>query len=138
MSFRGALLALFLCLPALAQTCTTVTLNNTGAFAIAAAGNGTFTITGSPTNCLKSAGSNASWITISFGGGTANPSTVGYSVQANTSPNQRIGTISVNGGLATFSVTQSGIACTYSISPATATITADGGTGTATVTTTAE
>jgi len=138
MSFRGALIALFFCLPALAQTCNTVTLNNTGAFANAAASNGTFTISGSPTNCVKSAGSNAPWITISFGGGTANPSTVGYSVQANTSPNQRVGTISVNGGLATFSVTQSGIACAYSVSPATATITADGGAGAAIVTTTAE
>ena len=138
MSFRGALIALFLCLPAFAQTCNTVTLNNTGAFASAGASNGTFTITGSPANCVKSAGSNAPWITISFGGGTANPSTIGYSVQANTSPNQRVGTISVNGGLAAFSVTQSGISCAYSVSPASATFTADGGAGTATVTTTAE
>ena len=138
MSFRGALIALFLCLPAFAQTCTTVTLNNTGAFASAGASNGTFTITGTPANCVKSAGSNATWITISFGGGAANPSTIGYSVQANTSPNQRIGTLSVNGGLAAFSVTQSGISCAYSVSPASATFTADGGAGTATVTTTAE
>ena len=138
MSFRGALIALFLCLPAFAQTCSTVTLNNTGAFASAGASNGTFTITGTPANCAKSAGSNAPWITISFGGGTANPSTIGYSVQANTSPNQRVGTISVNSGLAAFSVTQSGISCSYSVSPASATFTADGGAGTATVTTTAE
>jgi len=138
MSLRGALIALLLCSPAFAQTCNTVSLNNTGAFANAAASNGTFTITGNPANCLKSAGSNAPWITISFGGGAANPSTIGYSVQANTSPNQRAGTISVNGGLATFSVTQSGISCSYSISPASATITAEGGNGAATVNTTAE
>lgn len=138
MSFRGALMALLLCLPALAQTCNTVTLNNTGAFASAAASNGTFTISGNPTNCVKSAGSNASWITISFGGGTANPSTIGYTVQANPSPNQRIGTISVNGGLATFSVTQSGIACAIAVTPASTTISAEGGAGTATVNTTAE
>ncbi len=141
MSFRGALLALFLCLlagTAQAQNCTTVTLNNTGAFANATATNGTFTITGNPANCAKSAASNVSWITISFGGGTANPSTIGYSVQANTSPNQRVGTITVNNGLATFSVTQAGIACSFSISPATASITADGGSGTANVTTSAE
>lgn len=138
MKFHGALIALLLGLPALAQNCTTVTLNNTGAFANAAASNGTFTISGNPSNCVKSAGSNAPWITISFGGGTANPSTIGYSVQANTSPSQRIGTISINGGLATFSVTQSGIACSYSITPATTTINAGGGTGTATVATSAE
>ncbi len=138
MSFRGALIALFLCLPAVAQTCNTVTLNSTGAFANAGASNGTFTITGSPANCVKSAGSNAPWITISFGGGTANPSTIGYSVQANTAPNQRAGTISVNGGPVTFGVTQSGIVCAYNMSPAPATFTADGGAGAATVTTTAE
>ena len=138
MTFRVAFAALFFAFGLHGQTCNTVTLNNTGAFANATATNGTFTITGNPSNCAKSATSNVPWITISFGGGTANPSTVGYSVQANTSPNQRVGTISVNGGLATFSVTQSGIACTYSVTPASATITADGGSGTATVTTSSE
>src|SRR5262245_63203718 len=117
MTFRSVLLALLFCLPALAQTCTSVTLNNTGAFAAAGASNGTFTITGTPANCLKSAASNVPWITISFGGGTANPSTIGYSVQANPSPSQRIGTISVNSGLTTFTVTQSGLACAFTISP---------------------
>jgi uncharacterized protein (TIGR03437 family) len=142
MSFRGVLAALILFLAASgaasAQNCNTVTLNNTGAFANATASNGTFTITGNPANCFKSASSNASWITISFGGGTANPSTIGYSVQANPSPNQRVGTITVNGGLATFSVTQSGFSCSYSVTPATATVSADGATNTASVSTTAE
>ena len=105
MSLRVVVAALFLGLGAWGQTCNTVTLNNTGAFAAATATNGTFTITGNPSNCAKSAASNVPWITISFGGGTANPSTIGYSVQANTSPNQRVGTITVNSGLATFTVT---------------------------------
>jgi uncharacterized protein (TIGR03437 family) len=138
MSFRVALAALFLGIGLQAQTCTSVSLNNTGAFANAAASNGTFTITGTPSNCSKTASSNTSWISISFGGGTANPSTIGYSVQANPSPTQRVGTITINGGLATFSVTQAGFACSYSVTPASATITADGGTGTANVATTAE
>ncbi|MBL8240298.1 MAG: hypothetical protein JNM66_22955 [Bryobacterales bacterium] len=138
MSLRVVVAGLFLGLGAWGQTCSSVTLNNTGAFAAATASNGTFTITGNPTNCAKSAASNVPWITISFGGGTANPSTIGYSVQANPSPNQRVGTITVNSGLATFTVTQSGIACSYSVTPATATVGADGGPGTATVTTTAE
>ncbi len=138
MTIRGAVLALLLGLPALAQTCTSVSLNNTGAFASAGGGNGTFTITGNPSNCQKSASSTAPWISISFGGGTANPSTIGYTVQANTSPNQRVGTISINNGLASFSITQSGISCTFSISPATANVSADGGSGTATVSTPAE
>lgn len=142
MSLRGALSALFVCLgvavPVQAQTCTSVTLNNTGAFAAAAASNGTFTISGTPTNCNKTASSTVNWITISFGGGTANPSTIGYTVQTNNSPTQRVGTISVNGGLATFTVTQSGIACAYSISPGNATVGADGGSGTATMSTTSE
>ena len=138
MSFRVALAALFFGIGLQAQTCTSVTLNNTGAFANAASSNGTFTITGTPANCVKSASSNVPWISISFGGGTANPSTIGYSVQANTSPAQRVGTITVNGGLATFSVTQAGISCNYNISPSSATISADGGTGNPNVTTTSE
>lgn len=139
MSFRGAILALLLCLTAIgtvsAQTCTSVTLNTTGAFASSGSSNGTFTITGDPTNCNKTAVSNDAWISISFGGGTANPSTIGYTVQANASPNQRVGTITVNGGLGTFSVTQSGITCSYSVSPSASTVGAEGGAATATVTT---
>src|SRR5436190_1427411 len=138
MGFRGVLAALFLCVGAHAQTCTSVTLNNTAAFAAAGSSNGTFTISGNPTNCNKFASSNVPWITISFGGGTANPSTVGYTVQANTSPAQRVGTITVNGGLATFSVTQAGISCSFSASPGSATFGTEGGTANATVATTSE
>ncbi|MBI2689919.1 MAG: hypothetical protein HYX27_26740 [Acidobacteria bacterium] len=138
MGLRSVLATLFLCLGAQAQTCTSVSLNNTGAFAAAGSSNGTFTISGNPTNCNKFASSNVSWITISFGGGTANPSTVGYTVQANPSPAQRAGTITVNGGLATFSVTQAGISCSFSASPGSASFGADGGTGSANITTTSE
>lgn len=139
MSFRAALAALFfLCAGAHAQTCTSVTLSSTGAFAGASASNGTFTITGNPSNCLKSAVSNVNWITISFGGGTSNPSTIGYTVSANTSPNQRVGTINVNNGLATFSVTQSGVSCAVTLSPSSASVAAEGGTGSPTVSTSAE
>lgn len=101
MSLRGALIGVFLCFAARGvaqgQACTSVTLSSSAAFAASGSSNGTFTITGNPTNCAKSAVSSASWITISFGGGTANPSTIGYTVTANASPNQRIGTINVNG-----------------------------------------
>ena len=138
MAFRAALVALFLCLGVAGQTCTSVSLASPSANVGAAATNGTFTVSGNPTNCLKSAASNSAWITISFGGGTANPSTVGYTVQANGSPSQRVGTISVNGGFATFTVTQAGISCSYSLSPASATVGANGGTGSSTVSTTSE
>ncbi|MFN0101842.1 MAG: BACON domain-containing protein [Bryobacteraceae bacterium] len=138
MGFRGAIIALFFCLSAHGQTCAFVTLSSSAAFASAGSSNGSFNITGTPARCLKSASEDLTWISLASIGGTAEPVTILYTVQANPSPNQRVGTISVNSGLATFTVTQSGIACTYSVSPETATVTAEGGTGSATVMTTSE
>jgi uncharacterized protein (TIGR03437 family) len=120
------------------QTCTSVSLSASAAFAAVGGGNGTFTATGTPSNCNKTAVSNAPWISISFGGGTANPSTFGYTVQANNSVNQRTGSITVNGGLATFTITQPGITCSYSLTPGNLTAPASGASGSFTVTTSAE
>lgn len=137
---RGALPVFLFCLAGAAsawgQACTSITLNNSGAFAAANGGNGTFNATGNPSNCLKSASSTVEWITISFGGGTANPSTFGYTVIANNSTQQRVGVIQVNGGLGSFTVTQSGITCNYSLSPSNATVVSTGGSNTFSVTTT--
>ncbi|MBM3785030.1 MAG: hypothetical protein FJW30_11760 [Acidobacteria bacterium] len=134
MLFRGVLPVVILCLFGAAsiwsQACTSVTLNNSGAFAAVGGGNGTFNVSGNPTNCLKSASSQVPWITISFGGGASNPSTFGYTVQANTATSERVGAILVNGGLATFTVTQAGIACSYNLSPGSATVSSAGGSGT--------
>lgn len=136
---RGTLPVFLFCLAGSAlawgQACTSITLNNSGAFAAANGGNGTFNATGTPANCLKSASSTVEWITISFGGGTANPSTFGYTVTANNSTQQRVGVIQVNGGLASFSVTQSGITCSYSLSPSSAAVVSAGGQNTFGVTT---
>lgn len=127
---------LFSGLQAQAQTaCTAITLSSTGAFAPVAGGNGTFNASGTPSNCNKSAASTVDWITISFGGGTANPSTIGYTVQPNPSATQRVGTINVNGGLGTFTVTQPGITCTFSFSPSSASLANTAVTGQTTVNT---
>jgi len=137
---RGVLPVFLFCLTGAAsawgQACTSVSLNNSGAFAAANGGNGTFNATGTPSNCLKSASSTVDWITISFGGGTANPSTFGYTVTANNSTQQRVGVIQVNGGLASFTVTQSGVTCSYNVSPSNATVGSAGTTNTFNVTTT--
>lgn len=133
------MLALAVCLTGSAslfgQTCTAVTLSPGAASHSSGASTGIFTASGTPTNCLKSAVSGVSWITLSTIGGTANPATISYSVQSNPSTAQRTGTISLNGGLATFTVVQSGISCTYSISPSSATIASTGGSGSASVST---
>ncbi len=128
---------LFVCLAAgtAFPQCSSVALNNNGAFAAVGGGNGTFNATGTPSTCNKTVASNAEWISISFGGGTANPSTIGYNVQANTTVQQRVGTISVNGGLATFTVTQPGITCTNSLSPNSASVANTGGSGSTAMTT---
>ena len=137
MPVRSFWIPLFVCLAAgtAFPQCTSVALNNNGAFAAVGGGNGTFNATGTPSSCNKTVASNAEWISISFGGGTANPSTVGYNVQTNTSVQQRVGTISINGGLATFTVTQAGIICTNSLTPNNATVANSGGSGSIAMTT---
>ena len=116
MSFRAIFVVLFVCLSGpslLAQTCTSVSLSPNTGTARAAGDNLTFTASGTPTNCLKTPSSDVPWITVSFGGGTANPSTIGITVAANPSSQSRVGTVSVNG--VPFTVTQSGITCSYSV-----------------------
>ncbi len=137
MPVRAFWILLFVCLAAgtAFPQCTSVALNNSAAFAAVGGGNGTFNATGTPASCNKTVASNADWILISFGGGTANPSTIGYSVQPNSSVQQRVGTISVNGGLATFTVTQAGITCTNSLTPNNATVANTGGSGSIAMTT---
>ena len=57
---------------------------------------------------------------------------VGFSVSANTSPSQRIGTLTVAGQ--TFTVTQAGAGCTFAISSTSSSVVAAGGTGSTNVT----
>ena len=136
MSFRAILALLGVSVSGQAvvwgQTCTSVTLSPTSATARAVGDNLNFSASGIPTNCLKAATSDVPWITISFGGGTSNPSTFGITVAANPSSVARTGTVTVN-GIAQFSVTQSGITCAYSVSPSNTTVASAAGSGTANI-----
>jgi hypothetical protein len=96
----------------------------------AAGGSGTANVTTSG-GCAWTAASNASWITVTSGGGTGN-GTVNYTVAANTSTASRTGTLSVAGS--TITVTQGGITCTYAINPTSQSVVAAGGSQSATVT----
>jgi len=123
---------LAVCAVGLSQTCNSVSLSS-GSTAQSASGtqNGTFTATGNPANCLRTATSDSPWITVVNGpaGGTSNPVTFIYTVGANNSPAPRTGLISVNNGQATFTVSQSGVACTYTLNPATDSVPGTGGPG---------
>lgn len=90
-----------------------------------------------PTDCSWSATSNASWITVTAGGGpnTSGSGAVTFSVAANTSTSSRTGTLTIAG--VTFTVTQAGVPCSYTVSPTATSVTGAAGTGTVTVTTAA-
>src|SRR5206468_1042905 len=75
---------------------------------------GIFSVT-STGNCGWTAVSNSSFITVTSGASGTGNGTVGFTVAANTGPNQRTGTLSV--GDKTFTVTQDGLNCSYSIAP---------------------
>jgi hypothetical protein len=83
--------------------------------------------------CTWSAVSNApSWISLTGSTTGLGNGTVAYSVAANTSPTQRVGSVTIAGQ--TFTVTQSGVTCSASLSPTSASVVASGGGGSTTVT----
>ncbi len=131
MHLRAVLAALFLCLAPVVygQTCTSVVLTPSSATAKAAGDNLNISASGNPTNCLKTAVSDVPWITISFGGGTSNPSTFGITVAANSSSAARTGTVTIN-GIAVYTVNQQGINCSYNFQPSSATVANSAGSGT--------
>ena len=131
MPLRAVIAALFLCLAPVVygQTCTSVVLAPSSATAKAAGDNLNISASGTPANCLKTAVSDVPWITISFGGGMANPSTFGITVAANSSAATRTGTVTIN-GLAVFTVNQQGVNCSYSFQPSSATVANSAGSGT--------
>lgn len=83
--------------------------------------------------CAWTAGSHASWITVTSGASGSGPGNVGFSVAANTSTTaSRTGTLTIAG--ATFTVTQASASCSYSISSTSQSFAASGGSGGTTVT----
>jgi len=85
------------------------------------------------TGCTWTAGSSASWITITSGSSGSGSGTVEYSVAANTGTSSRTGTLTIAGQ--TFTATQAaGSTCSYAIAPTSASAPAGGTTGSVTVT----
>ncbi|MBF0559753.1 MAG: putative Ig domain-containing protein, partial [Nitrospirae bacterium] len=92
-----------------AQTCTAYTLSVTTQTIGSSGGNGSVTVTATPSGCTGSwtATSNSSWLTITSGSSGTTSGTVSYTVTANTSTNSRTGTITIAGQ--TLAVTESGV-----------------------------
>jgi hypothetical protein len=91
----------------------TYTLLATNAVHSAAAETNSFSITTS-NPCPWSVSNTNVWITILAGSNGIGDGVVTYSVEANSSPAQRIGTLFI--GNQTFTVTQAGIICSYALS----------------------
>jgi hypothetical protein len=98
----------------------------------APAATGSVTVTAT-SGCAWTATSNAAFINVTSGASGAGNGSVGYSVTANDTMNQRTGTITIAGQ--TFTVTQSGLSCSYSIAPTGQNFSATGGTSSVNVTT---
>ncbi len=84
------------------------------------------------TGCAWTAGSNASWISVTSGAAGSGNGPVSYTAAANTTTSSRTGTLTIAGQ--TLTVTQ--VACSYTLSPTTQNIAAVGGAANATVSTT--
>ncbi len=98
------------------------------------AGSGTINVA-SNTGCNWTASTTDSWITITSGSTGSGNGTVSYSVTANTSATQRLGSILVGGQSHT--VVQNGTStCTYTLTPASLTLSSSANTGTVNITTT--
>ena len=100
----------------------------------AAAGTGSVNLT-TASDCVWTASSNASFITItSSPSGTGN-GTVSYSVAANPSSNGRIGTLTIGGQ--TYTVNQAGVSCTFTLASSSINFFPGGGTTSVSFTATA-
>lgn len=113
-------------------------LSATSASFDSAAHTGSVSVT-SATGCTWTAASNTSWITVTSGNSGSGAGTVNYSLAANTSTSQRVGTITAAG--MTFTVTQAAAvtpppsSCSYSLNNSLAVYNSDVHTGTVRVTT---
>lgn len=93
----------------------------------AATGGTGFTNVTAPDLCRWKAKTVDSWINITSGENGIGNGTVNYSVAANTTGSQRIGTIDVEGRLLTITQAAGGSGCSYTISPGTQAYGTDGG-----------
>jgi uncharacterized protein (TIGR03437 family) len=94
---------------------------------------GVINVTASASDCVRTASSNTSWITISFGQSGTGSGTVGYTVSQNNTFVSRSGSLTVAGNI--FNITQAAAPCTYALSPGSGSVPAAGGSGSFNVTT---
>jgi hypothetical protein len=92
----------------------------------AAGGAGSVGVT-TPTGCVWTTSSNASWLTVSSGSSASGSGQVTFSASANTNTTARMATLTVAGNAV--AVTQAAATCSYAISPATQTVPSPGGSG---------
>ena len=109
----------------------TISVNPTSAAFHAAGGFDIVSVTAS-NGCAWTATNNDSFITINAGSSGSGNGTVAYTVAANTSTNEQVGTMTIAGQ--TFTVTESGTTnsggCTYTLSATSVSLPAKGGTKT--------
>jgi uncharacterized protein (TIGR03437 family) len=124
---RFALALIVLAAAAVAQTCTSFSLNPLSQIVGAAGGSGTITVNTTPSVCSSSrtAVSNVPWASITQGSVANGPGTVQFAVEPNPSANPRSGTLTIAGQ--TFGLSQNGNTCTFSLQPTSATFGAAGG-----------
>src|SRR5437588_55458 len=119
-------------LPSFAATCTFMLSPTSASFGYTS-NDGVINITASDSTCVRSASSNTSWITVSFGSPGTGSGTVGYTVSQNNTFTSRSGSLTAAG--MTFNVMQAGAPCTYALSPSSGSVSAAGGSGSFNVTT---
>ncbi len=101
-----------------------LSLDSTSASYSAAGGASNVVITANGTNCAWTAASNNGFITITAGTNGVGNGTVSYTVAANSSTNELVGTMTIAGQ--TFTVTQAA-SCGFSLSPASVNLSEKGG-----------
>jgi hypothetical protein len=111
--------------------CATPSISPTSRSVSSAATTGSVSVT-STTGCGWAAASNSTWITLTGATSGMGNGVVPYSVAANPSTAQRIGSVTIGDDI--FTVTQAGTPCTYSLSPGSQTIAAAGGPGSTSIT----
>lgn len=116
-----------------AQACSSFSISPINQNFTFTGGTGLVTINASPPGCTspRTASSNASWISLSFGQSGNGAGSVAYSVQQNSSASARTATITIAGQV--FTVNQEALECTFSITPLSQTFAPEGGTGAITV-----
>ena len=88
---------------------------------------GTIAITANVSSCVRTAASDATWLTISSGASGTGNGTVAWAAAINNTPAERVGHITI--GDAVFTLVQAAGTCYYQVSPTSAAVSALGASG---------